>query len=155
MSTPNLSYSQSSDGKTLTFSDDTVYDDPITNYVRTVELYTSLNATGTLLATLTFLGSNLTVDYNITADSYISAKLVHVGSPSMASKIINFTTSRFEYNALFTASKKNCNCVSKKCSPIVYGFIDTYLAQVATDFGNSGLANNFITSASKWLQSNK
>ncbi len=155
MSTPLLTYSQSSDGKKLIFTDATTYTDPIGNYSRTVQLYSGKDATGSLLATLTFIGAILTVEYAITADQYWSAKLIHTGSPSIGSVIINFVSTRNEYNSLFKMAKSKCNCVSNKCSPLVYGFVDTYLAQVATDFGDSGLANNLITSAATWLNSNR
>lgn len=151
MSVGNLTYTQQADGKALIFNDGTSYDDPITNYTRVVELFSGKDATGSLLFTVPFVGTNLTTTQAITADQYWSAKMTWVGSPSIAPVIINFVSTRFEYNLLFEAENKGCGCVKGNCSKTFNGFIDLYLAQVATGFGNSGLANTFITASKSWL----
>lgn len=152
--TPKLEYTQSPDGKTLTFIDATTYDDPIGNYTRVVELYSSIDGTGTLLATLPFTGTELEVDYAVTVDRYYGVKLSFVGSPSVSPAYLNVTTRQFEINALFNLNSKNCGCVkSGTCDKRFNGFMDMYMSQVATLAGNSALANTSITSSLKWLNS--
>lgn len=151
MSVASLSYSQQADGKALIFTDTTTYTDPIANYSRKVEIWSGKDATGTKLFDVPFVGTSLTTSQAITADQYWSARIVITGSPSIASAIINFVSTRFEYNLLFEAENKVCGCVKGNCSKTFNGFIDLYLAQVATEFGNSGLANTFITASKSWL----
>lgn len=146
-----ISYNQSSDGKTLTFVDESAIASPISNYTRTVQLWSGINGTGSLITTLTFAGSELTVDYAITEDRYWSARLIYIGSPTQTSVVINFVSRRFELNLLISNSKKNCGCTTKNCDSKFNGFIDYYLANEATKIGNSGAANLFISSSYKWL----
>lgn len=146
-----LSYSQSNTGKILTFVDESVIADPISNYDRTVQIWSGKDGTGELIDTLTFADSDLTVDYAIDADQYWSARLIYTGSPIQTSVVINFVSRRFELNLLISNSKKNCGCVSKNCDSKFNGFIDYYLANEATKIGNSGAANLFISSSYKWL----
>lgn len=151
---PNLSVVQPPSGRPLTINDDTTYEDPISNYVRTVEVWTSINGTGTLVDTLTFSGTDLTVEYDITADDYFSFKLIHVGSPAIAVKYLNITTRQFEINRLFELNAKNCGCVKPaSCDKRVNGFIDMYMSQIATEGGNSALARTSIKNSLKWLNS--
>jgi hypothetical protein len=148
----NLSYEQSSDAKTLTIVDESTLDNPIANYVRTVELWTGTNATGSLIDTLTFVGVQLTVSKAITSDMYFSAKLIHTGSPSVATKIINFGTTQFEYNALDKLLLKNCGCSNTKgCDKITLGSIYLTRAQDQVLAGNSAKFNSFIQSSFKIL----
>ncbi len=152
---PSVSYSQSSDGKTLTIIDTSDYSSgDITDYTREVEIWSSINGSGTLLYTLPFTGSELEVEQAITADQYFSAKLIFNGSPSVSNAFVNFTTQRFEQNALFDLNFKNCGCVkSGSCDKKFNGFIDMYLSQVATQAGNSALATSSIQASYAYLTS--
>jgi len=153
MAVPKIGFRQSTDGKTLTLIDESTLDSPITNYTRTVELWTGINGTGTLITTLAFSGVSLEVGYQITADQYFSAKLIHVGSPSVGLAYTNFTTQVFEQNALNGLLKANCGCGNTgNCDNLTLGFIYLTQSQVATRAGNSGLANSFIQSSLKMLK---
>lgn len=152
MATPKIEYSQSTNGKVLTFTDSTIYDSPIGNYTRKVQLYSGKDASGTLIAEIPFTGSELTTTYSITKDQYFSARLVFSGSPSIPSAIVNFTTTQYEWNALYNLNGAKCGCVKAgNCDAKFNGFIDLYTSQVATQAGNSGLANTLINSSYKWL----
>lgn len=149
---PKLGYLQSTDSKTLTLIDESTLDNPITNYVRTVELYNNIDASGTLIDTLTFTGSQLTVDKAITADQYWSAKLIHTGSPSVASTIINFGTTQFEYNALDKLLLVNCGCSKTKgCDKTTLGALYLKRAEDQVLFGNPAKFNSYIQSSLKVL----
>ena len=149
---PKIEYSQSTDGKILTLIDATEYDSPIGNYTRTVELWSSINGSGTLIATLAFTGTNTTVQYSLASDRYISAKLIFVGSPTITPVYVNFVTTQYEWNALYNLNGAKCGCVKAgSCDAKFNGFIDLYTSQVATQAGNSGLANTLINSSYKWL----
>lgn len=152
MATPKLSSLQSPDAKTMTYIDESELDAPISNYTRTVEIWTGINGTGEKIATLPFSGTDTTVEYAITSDLYRSAKLLHVGSPSVAPAFLNETSQQFEQNLLNGKLKKDCGCGKMKgCNNTVLGFIFMYQSQVATRAGNSGLANDYISSAYKLL----
>lgn len=154
MAVAKLTYVQSVDGKTLTFTDESTLDAPITNYTRTVELWSNVNASGELIDTLTFTSTGTTVQYELDKDRYFSAKFTHSGSPSVPVLVINFVTKQYEQNLLFEKSKKNCGCVkSGKCDSTFNGFIDLYLAELATLVGNGALANSLISSSYKYLKS--
>jgi hypothetical protein len=149
-----LSYSQSTSGGIITFTDESVLDNPISNYTRKVMLYSGRDGTGTLIEEIDFVGTNLTCQYEISADQYFSAILVHTGSPTVANFTLNFTTQQFEQNALNKLLKSNCGCgKTKNCDKISLGFIYLTQSQVATSAGNSGLANEFISNAYKLLTS--
>jgi len=153
--TPSLSYSQSSDGKILTIIDTSNYVaqsvDPA-SYVRTVEVWTLKDATGDLLDTLTFNGSELTVDYDLTADLYLSLKLIFTGSPSVASKIINIGTTMFEYIALDKRLMKNCGCSnSKGCDKTTLGALYLSRAEQQVLAGNPAKFNSYIQASLKVL----
>lgn len=152
---PALGFYQSTDALTLTLVDESVYTTPpITDYTRKVQLWTGKDGTGTMLDELDFVDSELTVDYALTADKYISAVLIFTGSPAVADTTINFTTQQFEVNALNSLLNANCGCgTTKTCGKSTMGFIYLYQSQVATLAGNSGLANSFIQSSLKWLNS--
>lgn len=150
---PKITHSESPDGKTLTLIDSSDYTTGnINNYTRKVELYSGINGTGSLITSIDFVGTNLSVDYETTADRYYSAKLIFTGTPSVASVYTNFVTVQREYNALNKFLNRGCGCGSKSESEKVrYGFIYLKLAEKATLGGNSGLANQNITASAKWL----
>lgn len=150
---PSISHLQSADGKTLTLIDSSDYTTgDISAYNRRVELYTGRDGTGALIASIPFVGNNLSVDYTITKDAYYSARLIWTGTPFVTSVVTNFVLTQFEYNQLNKFLNKGCGCGSKKDSDKVrYGFIYLKLAEKATLGGNSGLANQNITASAKWL----
>lgn len=155
--TPNLSYTQSSTGTILTIIDTSNYVaqsvDPA-SYVRKVQIWTLKDGTGTMLDELTFNGSELTVDYALTADLYLSLKLIFTGSPSVASFIINIGTTQFEYNALDSRLMKNCGCNNcKGCDKTTLGglYLSRAIQQVLA--GNPAKFNSYIQSSLKVLNS--
>lgn len=151
---PKVGFSESSDAKTLTLIDESTLDNPIGNYTRKVELWTAKDGTGTKITELNFSGSSLEVEYSKSADQYFSIVLIHSGSPSVANAINNFTTERYEQNLTNNRLNANCGCSQiKGCNSLVLGFIYMTQAQVATQYGNSGLANAFIQSSYKHLNS--
>lgn len=151
---PKVGFSQAPSGSPLSILDQSTLDSPIGNYVRTVELYSGKDATGSLLDVLTFTGSNLSVDKVVTSDRYYSAKLTHTGSPTIPPVIINFTTQEFSQKNLNNILKANCGCgKTKNCGNMSLGFLYMYQSQVATKAGNSGLANSFINTSFKLLTS--
>lgn len=152
---PSVSHSQSSDGKTLTILDTSDYSTgDINNYTRKVQLWSGINGSGTMITEIPFDGVSLELTYAITADQYFSAKLIFTGSPAVASVYANFTPQQFEQNALNALLNKNCGCgTTKTCGKSTMGFIYLVQSQLATLAGNSGLANSFIQSSLKWLNS--
>jgi len=150
-----VTQSQSADAKTLTFKDESVISDPISNYVRTVQIWDNIDATGSLITTITFSGSSLTVDYAVSTDQYFSAKLIYTGSPSVAaSPPINFVTTQYEYNLLDQKLLVNCGCGSKckGCDNLTMGALYLSGAQKAVLNSNPAKANNYISASYKFLK---
>lgn len=146
----SISWAQSSDAKTLIFTD-TSTDDP-TGYTRTVQLYDGINATGTLIAALTFAAEEDTVEYSITVDKYYSAKILYLGGASLTPGLINFGTERFALNARDSVLLKNCGgCKGKSGSKVCEANAFIEGAEDAVLFGNSAKFNSFISSAYKLL----
>lgn len=151
-----ISWTQSVDGKKLYLRDDTNYTEENvspSDYTRTVELYSGKYATGTLIDTLTFSGSNLTVEYDLAADLYISAKLTVTDGDTSLTDIINFGTNAYEYNLLTqNLLKNNCGCNKDTDQSNRFGFIYLTLANYSVITGNSGAFNKFINESRTWLQ---
>lgn len=152
---PSLNYNQSSDGKTLTLIDTSDYTTgTIGDYTRKVELYSGINGTGTLLDTLNFVGTSLTVEKEITEDRYYSGKFIFTGSPSVATTYMNFGTTQFEYNALDKLLLVNCGCSKTKgCDKTTLGALYLKRAEDQVLFGNPAKFNSFIQASFKVLNS--
>lgn len=149
---PKIEYAQSDDGKTLTLKDASTLDNPITNYTRTVRLYSNKDGGGDLLDTLIFTGTSLTVDKSITSDRYYSAVLSHVGSPAVANAITNFGTTQFEYIALDKLLLNHCGCDKRSgCDKTTLGALYLKRAQDQVLAGNSSKFNSYIQSSLKVL----
>lgn len=146
-----VGYSQGSSGSPLTIIDESVLDSPIGNYVRTAQLWSDKDATGTLIDTLTFTGSELEVSKVITSDRYWSVKLIHTGSPAIAPAIANFATDQFEYNLLNDILGNGCGCSKANKENVRYGYMFMALIPRAVLSGNSARTNNYINSAKAWL----
>lgn len=147
-----IDYMQSDDGKTLVLKDSSTLDSPIGNYVRTVRLYSDKDGSGNLLDTLTFNGSDLTVEKAITSDRYYSAVLTHTGSPSVPNAINNFGTTQFEYIALDKLLLKNCGCDKRSgCDKTTLGALYLKRAQDQVLAGNTAKFNSYIQASLKVL----
>lgn len=153
--TPNASWTQSTDGKTLTLTDTSnwVGNDQgylITDFTRKFILKNSI---GTVLAELPLTGSNLSVTYSVTKDEYYSAELVITGTPSF-SKVINFGTTMFEYNLLdsLLAIACDCGCGTKQSEKIRWGFMYLNRAERVVLYGNGTKFNSYINASFAWLK---
>ena len=153
--TPKLSWIQSLDGTKITFRDDTNYIEESVSpadYTRTVGLYSSKDASGTILGMLTFSGSELTVEFELDKDKYISAKLTVSDGVDDLTNIINFGTTVNEYNSLTNLLLHNsCGCNKETDQSVRYGFIYLKVAEKAVIIGNSGAFNKFIDLSRTWL----
>lgn len=152
---PSLNFNQSSDGKTLTLIDTSDYTTgTIGNYTRKVELYSGINGTGTLIDTLNFTGTSLTVEKEITSDVYLSAKFIFTGSPSVTTTYMNFGTTQFEYISLDKRLLNNCGCNNcKGCDKTTLGALYLKRAEDQVLFGNPAKFNSFIQASLKVLNS--
>lgn len=151
-----LSWTQSADGTKIIFKDDTNYVEESVNpadYTRTVEVYNNKNATGTLLITLMFSGSELTVEYNLAQDIYLSSKLtITDGIEDPLTNIINFGPTVNEYNTLATILlRNNCGCDKSTDQKVRFGFLYLKMAEKSVIMGNSGAFNRFIDLSRVWL----
>lgn len=153
--TVKLSWTQSSDGKKIIIKDDTNYPElsvSPSGYTRVVELFTGKDATGILLDTLTFIGSDLTVEYTLDEDKYLSAKLTLYGEELPLTDTINFGPTANEYNSLSNILLANkCGCDSGQDQSTRFGFIYLKMAEKAVILGNSGAFNRFIELSRTWL----
>lgn len=104
-----LTSEQSDDGKTITWTDASVYTSPdvIADYVRTLVLKDSAE---NVLATMP-LNASLTVDYAVTKDLWIYATLTAVGSTTIT-ETTGFYFFRNTANKLIAANAEGC-CTSK------------------------------------------
>lgn len=152
-----LSWTQTADGKKIIFRDDTNWVeesiDPST-YTRTVGVYTGKDSTGTLLQTLIFTGAELTVEFNLDEDKYLSGKLtLDNGVDEPLLDIINFGTTVNEYNSLSNILlRNNCGCDKGQDQSTRFGFIYLKMAEKSVIMGNSGAFNRFIDLSKTWLQ---
>lgn len=150
-----LSWTQTADGTKIIFKDDTNYTEESVNpsdYTRTVEVYNNKDATGTLLDTLTFAGSNLTVEYTLAEDIYLSGKLIVDDGSTELTDIINFGPTVNEYNSLSNILlRNNCGCDKGTDQSVRYGFIYLTMAEKSVIMGNSGSFNRFIELSRTWL----
>lgn len=152
---PNINYLQSSDGKTLTLLDESNWGASgvdINDYTRTVQLYDGKDGSGTLIDTLTFTGSLLSVDYAVTVDRYYSAVYSAINGGTAATKTVNFATTNIEYKLLNELTSKGCGCGNKaQDDKVRYGFIYLKLAEKALLFGKVAQFNQNITTSNTWL----
>lgn len=153
--TPNYTVTQSIDGKKLTFKDTSDWSASgldINDYVRTIELYDNKDATGNLIDTITFTGSDLEAIYTVTEDRYYSGKYQAIGGSIVPSKTLNFGTTNFEYKQLNILMSKGCGCGNKANDEKArFGFIFLKLAERAIQFGNAGQFNQNIKASHSWL----
>lgn len=150
-----LDYTQSTNGKILTFIDSSDWatsGEDINSFIRTVQLYNGPNATGTLLDTLTFQGSQLTVTYDIDSDTYFSAKYTAAGDVNYIFTI-NFGTTAYEWKRLNELTSKGCGCGNKAADDKTrYGFIFLMLAEKSVLEGNAARFNQNIKASAEWLR---
>lgn len=151
-----ISWTQTADGKKIIFRDDTNYvssNVEPSDYTRTVQVYNNKDATGTLLGTLTFTGSSLTVEFELDEDKYISARLtVSDGVEDPLTDIINFGTTVNEYNSLANILlRNNCGCDKDTDQSVRFGFLYLKMAEKGVIVGNSGAFNRFIELSRTWL----
>lgn len=109
----NATGSQSADGKTLTLTD-------LSNYTSNTENYTIADfitrqfilkdSAGNTLATLN-LGSDLSVDYQLTKDQYIEATL-NLAGVAPYTKVIDLPLQRITQNIYRTLLASGCCCQS-------------------------------------------
>lgn len=156
LTTVELSWTQTADGNKVIFRDDTDYVtagvDPA-ECTRMVQVYSNKDATGTLLSSLVFTGSELTVEMDLDEDKYLSAKLtVDDGVVEPLTDIINFGTTVNEYNSLNNILLRNsCGCNKDTDQSVRFGFIYLKMAEKAVIFGNSGAFNRYIDLSRTWL----
>lgn len=153
---PKAGWAQSTDGKTITLTDQSDYiasGTPITDYTRT---FVVKNAIGTVLHTLPIPSGQLSVTYSVTKDEYYSATLSFVGSPSVADVTIDYGTEQFEWNALDQKLAIGCGCspCGSSDKKIRYGFIYLQIANRSLRYVGLGTKFNVNINASlSWLQS--
>lgn len=149
--TAGLTTGQSSSGKVETYNDQSNWVaeaiDPST-YTRTVEIYDGVDATGTLVTTLTFSGSNLTVSRTISEDKATSAKYTATNGSTTVTDTINFLPTQFEKNKIAQGAD-SCGCKSN--SNVYGGFMFMTLAQWATELGNFPKANTYLDASNTLL----
>ncbi len=151
-----ISWAQSVDGKTLYLTDSTNYSEEgvsPSDYTRSVQLYSGKDATGSLIATLTFTSAILTLEYELEEDMYLSARLTITDGVTPLTNTINFGTNAYEYYLLAQNMLKNgCGCNKDTDQSNRYGFIYLTLANYSVITGNSGAFNKFINESKVWLQ---
>lgn len=152
---PILSWTQSLDGAKIIFKDDTDYigqDVVPSDYTRTIQLYSGKDASGNMIGTLTFSGNDITIDFALDKDKYISAKFIIYDGLDELTTIINFGTTVNEYNSLTNLLLHNsCGCNKEIDQSVRFGFIYLKVAEKAVIVGNSGAFNKFIDLSRTWL----
>lgn len=140
---PNATGSQSADGFTATFTDESPYGigNNDENYVITdfVRAFILTDAFGNTLATLPLTGTNLSVNYPLTKDLWISADLALIG-PQDYDKIIILPFDRITKNAYRVLLQQGC-CVNKKIDQRLDG-ADKFLLGAAIE-APTGLGAGF------------
>ena len=151
-------FSQSSNGKTVTFYDISDYTDNSENYTvddfstREILLY---NADDTLLDTLVLEDGALSADYEVTTDFYIKAILNLVGINPVPdySKDFNCPLQRNTDNKFDTLLKYGCACDTtpglQACLNKSLGYM--YGASRSALYGNGPAYDNFIGAAQSYL----
>lgn len=151
----DLTVQESASGTTLTFVDQSNWVASglnIADYVRTVRLYNGKDGAGTLLTTLTFVGTLLTIPTTVSKSKYYSATYTVTISGAPSVKTINFGTTNIEYKALNDILSKAYDCAGSSLDDRArYGFIYIKVAEKALLFGNVEQFNQNITQANKWL----
>ena len=150
----NISVSQSVDGKILTFTDSSDWTPSglnISLFTRTVKVYYNKDATGALIATRTFTGNTLTLEYPITQDQYYSYKYEAINGATEYSQTVNYGFINFEFFLLEQIMSEGCGCDKTTEDNKRFGFIYLQLAKYAFPFGLVSKFNQHITSSNKWL----
>lgn len=159
--TGKLTYQQPADGKAVIFLDGSDYAeagvDP-NDYVRTVEVWSDKDATGTLITTLTFSAGSLEVSMNVTEDKYYSAKLNFSGSPTVPDVILNIGATgitSYELDKQLAESCGSCSFDKAKRDRLYFAGLYRDQAINAVETGNSAKFNEYIKMAMEWLQQKK
>ena len=152
--TPKLSATQSADAKTLEILDLSNWVDNtnrfvINNFTRQVVLKDSA---GSVISSLSFLGSSISVSTPVSKDQFIKAELVITGAQSFTT-FINISLDRYAANKrlklLSCKCGKGCKIDSRLLSSEPY-FEGAYDATLS---GNGPLFDKYITAAYDWLNS--